>query len=73
MNKQSTLRLTRMPTEEAMETEAAPSPTPTPTTPEVESSTTTSTSSTLGVVDALPYIDLGYDEPGVREAVRLHD
>ena len=22
------------------------------------------------VVDALPYIDLGYDEPGVREAVR---
>ena len=21
------------------------------------------------VVDALPYIDLGYDEPGVREAV----
>ena len=21
-------------------------------------------------VDALPYIDLGYDEPGVREAVR---
>ena len=57
-----------MPTEETMETEAAPSPTPTPT-PEVESSTTT-TSSTLGVVDALPYIDLGYDEPGVREAVR---
>ena len=23
------------------------------------------------VVDALPYIDLGYDEAGVREAVRL--
>lgn len=22
------------------------------------------------VVDALPYIDQGYDEPGVREAVR---
>ena len=21
-----------------------------------------------GIVDALPYIDLGYDEPGVREA-----
>ena len=21
------------------------------------------------VVDALPYIDMGYDEPGVREAV----
>lgn len=26
-------------------------------------------SETAGVVDALPYIDLGYDEPGVREAV----
>ena len=23
------------------------------------------------VVDALPYIDVGYDEPGVREAVSL--
>ena len=23
------------------------------------------------IVDALPYIDQGYDEPGVREAVRL--
>ncbi len=23
------------------------------------------------VVDALPYIDLGYDEPGVREAVGI--
>ena len=23
------------------------------------------------IVDALPYIDTGYDEPGVREAVRL--
>lgn len=23
------------------------------------------------VVDALPYIDQGYDEPGVREAVRF--
>ena len=22
------------------------------------------------VVDALPYIDMGYDDPGVREAVR---
>lgn len=22
------------------------------------------------IVDALPYIDQGYDEPGVREAVR---
>lgn len=24
------------------------------------------------VVDALPYIDQGYDEPGVREAVSLY-
>lgn len=24
------------------------------------------------VVDALPYIDLGYDDPGVREAVMLY-
>lgn len=24
------------------------------------------------IVDALPYIDQGYDEPGVREAVSLH-
>lgn len=23
------------------------------------------------LVDALPYIDLGYDDPGVREAVRI--
>lgn len=23
------------------------------------------------IVDALPYIDQGYDEPGVREAVSL--
>lgn len=23
------------------------------------------------VVDALPYIDQGYDDPGVREAVRI--
>lgn len=23
------------------------------------------------IVDALPYIDQGYDEPGVREAVRV--
>ena len=23
------------------------------------------------LVDALPYIDHGYDEPGVREAVRI--
>jgi len=23
------------------------------------------------IVDALPYIDQGYDEPGVREAVRI--
>ena len=23
------------------------------------------------VIDALPYIDLGYDEPGVRENVRI--
>lgn len=23
------------------------------------------------VVDALPYIDQGYDDPGVREAVRM--
>lgn len=23
------------------------------------------------IVDALPYIDQGYDDPGVREAVRL--
>lgn len=23
------------------------------------------------VVDALPYIDQGYDDPGVREAVRV--
>ena len=28
-------------------------------------------SSAVGIVDALPYIDLGYDEPGVREAVSL--
>jgi hypothetical protein len=25
------------------------------------------------VVDALPYIDQGYDEPGVREAVWVHN
>lgn len=25
------------------------------------------------VVDALPYIDQGYDEPGVREAVSTKD
>lgn len=24
------------------------------------------------VVDALPYIDQGYDDPGVREAVSKH-
>lgn len=25
------------------------------------------------VVDALPYIDQGYDEPGVREAVNINN
>lgn len=24
------------------------------------------------IVDALPYIDQGYDEPGIREAVSIH-
>jgi hypothetical protein len=24
------------------------------------------------LVDALPYIDTGYDEPGVKQAVRLN-
>lgn len=25
------------------------------------------------LVDALPYIDLGFDDPGVREAVSVHN
>ena len=32
-------------------------------------STPTSDPTSVVVVDALPYIDHGYDEPGVREAV----
>ena len=34
------------------------------------SSTFDDQNTTNVVVDALPYIDLGYDEPGVREAVK---
>ena len=33
--------------------------------------TKSSVASVPVVVDALPYIDVGYDEPGVREAVSV--
>lgn len=45
-----------------MESQESPSPNPQPL------DSTEQASSTV-VVDALPYIDHGYDEPGVREAV----
>ncbi len=41
--------------------------TETPSAP-VSSSSSSASSSGAAVVDALPYIDLGYDEAGVREA-----
>ena len=37
----------------------------------MEAIETTTTVQNGIMVDALPYIDLGYDEPGVREAVSI--
>ena len=37
---------------------------------EVDPSSTSTSSSVAVVLDALPYIDVGYEEQGVREAVR---